>query len=145
MPVRRSLATLLLVTHLAGCVGWRTQQVAPEQIISQKTPSKVRVTYPDKTRLVIYHPGLSGDSIVGHTFVPVQPERTVQVVKPPTSFVDTTAGIALADIRRIETRGINAGRTVLLATGIVLVVLATIAITVGEALGAGGRLGGGFE
>src|SRR4026209_45256 len=44
---------------------WRTQQRVPQQVISQKHPDRVRVTLTDSSVLVLRHPKVLGDSIVG--------------------------------------------------------------------------------
>ncbi len=65
----RVARTEVRVSHepqdLGFLYSWRTQQLAPPQVISKKHPDRVRVTLTDSTALVLLHPKVLGDSMVG--------------------------------------------------------------------------------
>jgi hypothetical protein len=44
---------------------WRTERRAPQHVISKKRPDRIRVTLADSSVLVLHHPVIRGDSIVG--------------------------------------------------------------------------------
>ena len=44
---------------------WRTERRAPQEVIAQKRPERVRLTFADRTRLELAHPVSVGDSIIG--------------------------------------------------------------------------------
>jgi hypothetical protein len=104
-PWRRVAAPVLLATHLAACTSWRVETVAPAQLLKTKTPSEVRVTRPDNSKVVLTHPGVARDSLWGWS-------RGAQL------------GIPLTDVRAIATRHGDAAKTVLLGTGIAVGVAA---------------------
>src|SRR5262245_49833030 len=44
---------------------WRTQQRAPQQVISTQRPGRIRLTLMDSSVLVLEHPVSVGDSVIG--------------------------------------------------------------------------------
>jgi hypothetical protein len=44
---------------------WRTQRGAPQQVISEKQPERVRLTLTDSSARVVEHPVILGDSVIG--------------------------------------------------------------------------------
>ena len=62
-------------------MSWRTQPLAPERIVSEMHPKRVRVTLTDSSVLVLKQPVASGDSIVGMVSgmrTAVAPDRIVR-------------------------------------------------------------------
>jgi hypothetical protein len=90
-------AALALVT---ACYSWRAQPVTPRVLCLTAHPTRIRVVHQDGTRHELRRPAVVGDVIVGNTVA----GREVR--------------IPLADIRAVETRRRDAGRTVLLMTGL---------------------------
>jgi hypothetical protein len=97
-----------LLTFGLGCTSWKTQQLAPEQVVASKRPEQVRVIQSNGAQLELWSPQLSNDSLVGRL------QRT-----------DSTklTGMPLADIKELQVRGVSAGKTVLLVAGVGVTVL----------------------
>ena len=103
--VRRCHAGTLLLIVLSGaaCQAWHTEGVAPEAVVATRQPGKLRVTRVDGSRIVLKHPVLQGDTLVG-----TGQRRSGQ----------QDARVALTDVRQLETRGFSSGRTVGLGVGV---------------------------
>ena len=103
--VRRRLAATLLITALCGsaCQAWRTERVAPQSLLATRHPTKLRVTRTDGTQIVLDHPVLRGDTLVG-----TRPRWTGQA----------EVRIPLTDVQLAATRGFSAGRTIGLGVGV---------------------------
>lgn len=104
-----SVARLLLLLYLPGCMTWHTGTPTPQAFIAREQPKVVRVTKVDGTTLLLYRPGVVGDSVVGG----FRPER---------GPVDSARLIRLgtAEIQGVATRRLHVGRTVLLGVGIMV-------------------------
>jgi len=61
---RRASAALLLAI-LGACSSWQVQPVAPAELLGRSSPSQVRVQLHDGRRVVVGHPALRSDSLVG--------------------------------------------------------------------------------
>lgn len=93
-PIRRILPLVLLFA-LAACQGWHGRRMpsGPEPL-----PSPVRVLLRDGSTLVMWHPAVERDSVIG--LVGREPgERT-------------RAAVAVSQVERIERRGVNVPATV---------------------------------
>ena len=55
---------LILLLSLTACTSWRPDTLTPQAVV-QSHPQSLRVTYTDSSRVVIKHPQLHGDTIVG--------------------------------------------------------------------------------
>lgn len=116
-PVLRRVLTILLLSSLAACQGWhgRRMPTGPEPL-----PSPVRVLLRDGSALVMWHPAVERDSMIG--LVGREPgERT-------------RAAVALSQVERIERRGVNVPATVAVSalatlTAVVAVVLIALGAT----------------
>jgi len=97
---RLARALLLLLIYLSGCTSWEAQQVAPAQVIADRHPSTVRVTRADQSRMVLQHPTVLGDTLVGA----LDSAKAVWESR-----------VALSEVQRIEVRHGDAGRTIGLA------------------------------
>jgi hypothetical protein len=62
---RWTLAAGSLAIQVLGCSSWRVQGPTPEAAIRSRQPSIVRLTRTDRTRLIVHHPTVRGDSLVG--------------------------------------------------------------------------------
>lgn len=116
--MRLSRTVLALVAIAASaCSTWRPQTAPAPEVVSAQGSGTVRVLRRDQSSVLIWHPQVVGDSIVG---MAGSPPRHVAV--------------ATADVERIDVRRVNATRTggltlgVLLAVGIVTVAAATLAV-----------------
>ena len=83
---------------LTGCVTtWRTQQVAPAQLLATTGESEVRVTLTGGVKVVLRDPGVEGDSLIGW----LQPTRD--------DAVPVRRAVALADIQGLAVKKNNVG------------------------------------
>jgi hypothetical protein len=64
-PLRQIIACLLLPTYLAACTTWKTQEASPQQVLADEQPDRVRVELADGSRIVLEHPVVSGDTLMG--------------------------------------------------------------------------------
>lgn len=78
------------VLLVAGCTHWHTERMAPTALLTSKTPSRIRVTRTDRSRVVVNHPQLVGDTIVDG-----RPKRS-SGTRVPLSEVSAVA------VRRVE-------------------------------------------
>ena len=109
--LRRPNACALLFCYLAACTSWHVEQdVTPQQLISTKQPSRVRLTRADSSSLVLDQPQIvAGDSVSGtHNGVPRR--------------------VAVSDITQVATSKISAGRTIGLFLGLAVIVVGIAAI-----------------
>jgi hypothetical protein len=63
--MRRLIACVLLPCYLAACSSWKTQEIAPEQVLAEEQPDTVRVTLTDGSQVEVYQPAASGDTLMG--------------------------------------------------------------------------------
>ena len=109
---RRSLlliSVLCVPFAIAACQSWHAQRRDPVDLFSIHHPSALRLTRADGSRLVLRHPVLYADTLVGSYWAGGQ---------------DIEARIALADIRTVETHRFSGARTVVLAGVAAAVVVA---------------------
>lgn len=111
---RRMVAVALLALHLAGCYSWKASPLSPRELLTTRSPSRIRVATASGTRLVVRQPVLDADSIRGRIFE--ERARAYRLAEMP--------GIALADVTRVELRRINVVGTAIAAT-LTLVVVGT--------------------
>jgi len=104
-----SISVLCVSVAMAACQSWHTERHDPVALFSVHHSTAVRLTRADGSRLVLRHPALYGDTLVGSYLAGSQ---------------DIEARIALADIRTVETHGFSGARTVVLAGVTAAVVVA---------------------
>jgi len=86
----RAVLLLFGVLHLTACSTWQSVgPVSPSQFIEEDQPDRVRVTGGDVLEREVVSPSVEGDQLVGAGDV----------------------SVPLADILRLEARGISWGRT----------------------------------
>ena len=124
----RPVAIVLLVLHLSACTTWRPSPIEPRQLIEEERPSAVRITKTDGTEQVVREPRIQGDSIA----MTSEDCRTsvaagASVAGGVRILCETTtlAVAALGDVRGIEIRQSDTGKTILL-----IVLLAPVALVV---------------
>ena len=61
----RLLACLLFALILGACASWRASPVAPERLIAEEQPTRVRITLADGTGMVLRNPEAEADSVRG--------------------------------------------------------------------------------
>ena len=95
---------------VAGCTRWKTQDIAPEQVIAEKKPKLIRVTRADYSVVLLEAPHIVADSLIGMARIDGNPAPRRRVALP------------LEEIRKVEVQGIDGGKTALLVVGIGLTV-----------------------
>jgi len=111
MRIRRVVAGVLLPVYLSGCATWKTQQVSPQQVVSQEQPDRMLVTLSSGEEIVVDQPRVSADTLSGlRDGVPME--------------------IPLAEVTGVATRGVHAAKTTGLMVGVVL----GLAVVAGTAL-----------
>jgi len=114
--VSAQLAAIAAVGPLAsGCMTWKTQSAAPEQVLAEKTPDRVRVTRPDGSTMELVHPLIVGDTLAG-----------TRLGSSGTTS-NSRIAIPLSDVQSVSIRQVNAGRTALLIGGLGVTAIAVIA------------------
>jgi hypothetical protein len=116
---RRGAAIVLGISflfQLCGCASWSVQKAPPAQVLTQKSCNVVRLTLSDGNRVQVFGPRLVDDSLEGYTGG-ASTERQSRPISVP-----------LSDIRDLEIRSVDTGKTVLLATGIGVTILLVAAI-----------------
>lgn len=88
-----------------GCTSWQTQSVPPEQVVARK-PEQVRLRLGNGSTLLLAHPAISSDSLVG------------SVPSSDPKKIGQALGVPLADVKSIEVQQISAGKTGLLIAGL---------------------------
>jgi len=92
-PVRMT-ATLLLVLHLAGCVTWQPVSTAPDRVVSEEQPDRVRVTRMDGMELLLEAPAVRAGAIVATA---------------------SPGAVLVGDVRSMEVERISVARSIALA------------------------------
>jgi hypothetical protein len=98
LRIVRSVSLVVMVVMGAACTEWHVESVSPQQLIAAQ-PSKVRVTLTRGNQLVVRHPSIVADTLVG-------------------IGADPPIRVPLSQVQGIATRQVNAGRTRLLIGGI---------------------------
>ena len=115
MHVRRVLVPVMAVSLLSACGKWTYQAMAPSRVVSEKEPSRVRLTMLDGGRMDLGDPIVSGSEIIGHP------------VHGPNGPEHYTLRAATDSVAAIEIREINVLATVLMVPlGLVFVVGAVL-------------------
>jgi hypothetical protein len=65
--IRQAYWSAVLLVSLTGCAKWQVQSVTPEALLSQRHPSRIRVTRSDDSTVVLYAPEVVGDTLYGTT------------------------------------------------------------------------------
>ena len=110
-----TVGSVLLSTQVVACASWRTEQVSPAQVVAERHPQTVRVTRSDQSRIVLTKPTIVGDTLMG--------------VQGATRLGEGQGfHIPLADIRLLETRRMDPGRTIALLVGVPAAAILTFAL-----------------
>jgi hypothetical protein len=125
----------VLGLHAGACMSWKTQSVAPEEVVA-KRPDQVRLSLASGSHLVVVGPTIVGDSLIGAP-AGTNPQRIAQRIAIP-----------LSDIQSVEVQRLNAGRTALVIAGLgvtaaVVIAAATWDGPLGSGSGGGSSSGGG--
>jgi hypothetical protein len=115
----------IVVAGLAACTSWQVRPSPLRDLIVRQHPGRVRLTVVGRDQVTLDEPVVQGDSLVGH------------VTQFP--FFTERAAFALRDIRRIEIREFDAGRTLALGGAVAL------AAIVAKNVGGGGSGGGTYS
>lgn len=63
--VARYALALTIAASLSACGTWRSQWDSPRSLMERSAPSRVRVVLEDSSRVLLEHPRVVGDSLVG--------------------------------------------------------------------------------
>lgn len=93
---RRVISLGLIAAYLPACTGWRVQGPTPEVVVRDRVPPAIRITQLDGSTLVVYHPMIVANSIVGQ-LTPAKPgQESVTPVALPLSAVK------VLEVRRVH-------------------------------------------
>lgn len=101
---RRTIGLLLIAACGSGCYVWRTQPVAPAQIMADRQTSKLRITRNDGSQVILEQPTMRGDTLLG-------------IVRGNRSTADEVR-IPLSDVREVAKEHLSARRTAALVAGV---------------------------
>jgi hypothetical protein len=110
---RSAIALFLFVTYLPACTSWHVGTPTPAEFVRREQPNRVRLTRVDGSQLMLVSPSVQGDSLSGK-------RETLTRGSEPTTEPFT---VPLADVQTVAVRKYSAGRTLLLLSGIVGVLL----------------------
>jgi len=137
--------TIWLAASAAACTSWHTETVAPERVIAEKHPEKVRVTRLDSSRVELHAPELSGDTLIGMVYSTVVVDTGTAsagaigaLPTPSTSSTEARMRIPVDDVARIQTHRVSAGKTFLLFFSIAAVAVVAAGAGMLVALGSEG-------
>ncbi len=102
--IRRVLVPVMAVSVLSACSGWKVQEMAPSQVVSENEPDRIRLTMLDGDRIQIGDPTVSNGEIVGH---PVR-----KVTGHDRVIRSDTLRVATDSLARIEIHGASPGAIV---------------------------------
>jgi hypothetical protein len=104
--VHAIFAPLFLVA--GACTQWKVQRLSPADLVSQEQPDRIQVTrrtaLSETTKVVLYHPAVLGDTLVGVM------QRGMR---------EDTLAIPVADVVTVAVRRFDSGKTILLGVGVV--------------------------
>jgi hypothetical protein len=116
-------AALQYLVLVSGCMSWRTEPVAPSELV-QRNPPVVRITQSDSSRLILRHLEVRGDTLYG------SPQDSLG------GDAKQRVGIPLSNITSVETRRGDPNKTVILAAGVAVGTLTALCL-LADALGCG--------
>ncbi len=119
--MKRFIAILTLGAFLQACMRWGTKPLEPARFDGTTPDRQVRVTLADGGILVVKNPFISGDSLVWLRAISDEPAGSDA---PPR---EQRQGIALAQIRSVQVRQVDAAKTTLLVVGTVGLVALLVA------------------
>ena len=127
--LRTHYASLLMLCFAAACTSWHVETISPRELIAVRQPTDVRVTLVGGERMVVRHPRLIADTLLG---TDVTGERKGLLVGPllARNGPHTAIGLPVSLVQRIETRRGSAGKT-LLAVGSILAVSGALLASMG--------------
>jgi hypothetical protein len=120
------LAGVLLAVQLSACTSWRVQNISPQQLVSRDSTQRVRIVRLNGAQVTIKGARLRGDTLYG--------SPTPIAKRMP----DTLVAIPLSDVRAIEVRQGDTGKTVGLVLGVSALVAGAVFVAFLSALGQAG-------
>jgi hypothetical protein len=132
--IGRAVLLTLIGLPAEGCMSWKTQPVAPDQVVAQR-PDQVRLTVAGGGTVVVVGPTIVGDSLIGAP-AGANPKHIAQRLAIP-----------LSDIQSVEVQRLNAGKTALAVAGVGITAAVVIAAATwdgpfGNSSGSGSSSGG---
>jgi len=115
----RVISLGLIAAYLPACTGWRVQDPTPEVVVRDRAPPAIRITQLDGSTLVVHHPMIVADSIVGQLTPTKAGQESVASV-----------AVALSTVKVLEVRRVDALRTAgALVGGLLLISIVGCAVT----------------
>ena len=121
MCAMRMTPAVALLIVAAACTSWHTEDLAPQNMIAAKHPSRVRVTLVSGDRLVIRDPRVLADSLLGIDVTGVRKGPLWPLVPAGRG---TPIGLPISQVRAIATRQFSALKTGIGVGGSVAFVIA---------------------
>lgn len=134
---RRVAAGLAIAWAAQGCARWQVETAPLPELLASARPEALRVTG-DSSRVVLFQPMLVADSLVGSR-IP-RADRTAFATTEAVPEDSSRIRVALSDVRRVESRHVATGRTLLLALGVTAALSLAALIAIATTL-QGGLLG----
>lgn len=100
---RRLCAVVQLAFFLPACSTWRTQPVAPRELLETQHPRTIRATMTNQSQLTMEGPEIQGDTLYG---------RVGDLAKDR-----TRTGVALVNVKHVATRETDGPKTALAVLG----------------------------
>jgi hypothetical protein len=122
LTFRRLAASVLLLCYLLACGTWQTQEVSPQELITETEPRHMRATLADGSQREYWEPWIHADSLRGYEhdrWRAPNPYRLVEV--EPAS---------LTDIADVAVRKTDVPKTVAF-TALTIVVVGVAAFYIG--------------
>jgi hypothetical protein len=112
----RTIGWLAIVAaSLTACSRWQVQSLAPEALLAERHPDRIRITRADRTTIVLRAPKVSGDTVYG------------SLREGPDTAARPEA-VALADVAQVETRKLDPVATGALTLGSAAVIAGTVVV-----------------
>ena len=119
--MKRLVAAILMTSYLGACVSWQVEEATPEKA------AELRVTLADGRQLVLQDARVIGDSLVGFA-----PRSTISPYPGGVPAGSSGERVRLAflwrDVKPVEEKKLNTGKTVVAIVGVGALVLLIVAI-----------------
>ena len=115
LMTRRSSPLMLCVA--VACTSWHLETVSPQELITVRQPTAVRVTLLGGEQVVVRKPRLSADTLLG-TDVTGERKGLMAGTLLARDGPDTAIALPITVVRGIATRKASAGKTALFLGGV---------------------------
>ena len=119
---------LLASIAFVGCGTWKVKADPPRAVVENTKPHVIRVTLAGDRQILVYSPGIVGDSLVGSN-KPTSAAGSDEARRRAPA--QERIAVALSDVRAVEVQVISAWKTTLLVLGIGVTAAAIVAASRG--------------